>query len=91
MSFAKKPDPAARRALPNLRGAAPSRMPLSLVLRTVLFGLVAIGGALWALHRHYTHTPPPLRVPVPAEAPTYDADAGEIPVPDFGAPEDPPR
>jgi hypothetical protein len=52
-------------------------------LRTVLFGILAIAGAAWALMRHYTHTLPPLRVPfVPASAPTYDADAGEMPVPD---------
>jgi hypothetical protein len=49
----------------------------------VLFGLLAIAGAAWGLIRHYTHTLPPLRVPViPAPAPTYDADAGEMPVPD---------
>jgi hypothetical protein len=45
-------------------------------------------GAFWALVRHYTHTLPPLRVPVvPATAPTYDADAGETPVPDTLAPD----
>jgi len=54
-------------------------------LRTVLLGFLAIAGAWWALVRHYTHALPPLRVPVPAATPTYDADAGEIPVPDtFG-------
>ena len=52
-------------------------------MRTALFGLVAIAGAAWALVQHYTHEPPPLRVPVgPRTAPTYDADAGEIPVPE---------
>jgi hypothetical protein len=46
--------------------------------------MVAIGGAAWALVRHYTHELPPLRVPVgAAPAPTYDADAGEMPVPEF--------
>jgi hypothetical protein len=60
-----------------------SRPPATLVLRTALLGLVAIAGAAWALVRHYTHTLPPLRVPVvPAAVPTYDADAGEVPVPE---------
>jgi hypothetical protein len=50
--------------------------------------VLAIAGAAWALARHYTHTLPPLRVPfVPAAAPTYDADAGETPVPDTLAPD----
>jgi len=49
----------------------------------VLLGLFAIAGAAWALVRHYTHTLPPLRVPVaPVAAPTYDVDAGEVPVPE---------
>ncbi len=57
-----------------------------MILRTALFGLVAIGGAAGGLARHFTHVPPPLRVPVAGRpAPTYDADAGEIPVPDFFA------
>ena len=80
MSFAKKPE---RPRVPALRGAQPSRVPYGLLLRTVVIGLIAIGGAAWALVRHYTHTPPPLRVPVPAAAPTYDPDAGEMPVPDW--------
>ena len=81
MSFAKKPD---RPRLPALRGAQPSRLPYGLLLRTALIGLIAIGGAVWGLVRHYTHTLPPLQVPVaPAPAPTYDADAGEVPVPDW--------
>jgi hypothetical protein len=87
MSFAKKPERAVRR--PVLEG---SSVPSSLLLRTVLVGLLAIGGATWALVRHYTHTPPPMLVPVPsvpAEAPTYDPDAGEFPVPDFGNPSGP--
>jgi hypothetical protein len=79
MSFAKKPD---RPRLPALRGAQPSRVPFGLLARTLLFGLLAIAGAIWGLVRYYTHTPPPLRVPV-APAPTYDADAGETPVPDW--------
>jgi hypothetical protein len=86
MSFAKKPEKPVRRAV--LEGAS---VPYALLVRTVLIGVLAIGGATWALVRHYTHTPPPMRVPVPAvpaEAPTYDPDAGEYPVPDFTGPDD---
>jgi len=69
------------------KGAAsrlrPEPVPRGLLVRALLFGLLAILGAAWALHRHYTVTPPPMLVPVtPRAAPAYDADAGEIPVPD---------
>jgi hypothetical protein len=44
---------------------------------------MAIAGAAGALVRHCTHEFPPMRVlVVPRSAPTYDADAGELPVPD---------
>ncbi len=79
MSFAKKPAPAPRRLV--FRAA---RVPTATFVRTAVFGLVAIAGAAGALVRHYTHELPPLRVPVtPRTAPTYDADAGEMPVPDL--------
>jgi hypothetical protein len=56
----------------------------SAVLRIALLALLAIAGAAWALARHYTNALPPMRVPVqPRAAPTYDPDAGEMPVPDF--------
>jgi hypothetical protein len=42
---------------------------------------MAIAGAAWALTRHYTHELPPLGGP--RTAPTYDADAGEMPVPEI--------
>jgi hypothetical protein len=76
--FARKPD--SHRAASRLRPEAAS---LTLVVRTFLFGVLAIAGAAWALVRHHGLTPPPMLVPVPPRtAPTYDADAGEIPVPD---------
>ena len=54
-----------------------------LFVRTLFFAGVAIVGAAWALHRHYTHVPAPMLVPAaPRPAPTYDADAGEMPVPE---------
>jgi hypothetical protein len=83
MSFIKKPERPAKK--PTFRGA-PGHS--GLLLRTLLVGLLAIFGAAWALVRHYTQTLPPMRVPVaPREAPTFDADAGEFPVPDIAAPD----
>lgn len=68
------------------RRTRPMRFPSGLLVRSLVFGLVAIGGAYWALDRHYTHPLPPMRVPrVARPVPTYDADAGELPVPDWGA------
>jgi hypothetical protein len=55
-----------------------------LLVRAFAFGVMAILGAAWALVRHYSLTPPPMIVPVPPRAaPTYDADSGEIPVPEW--------
>lgn len=56
------------------------------MVRLVAFALLAAIAAAWALVRHYTTPVAPLRVPVPgtpASAPTYDADAGEVPVPEL--------
>jgi hypothetical protein len=84
MSFTKKPE---RKPVkkPAFRSAPVASGTL---LRTLLVGLLAIAGAAWALARHYTHTLPPMRVPVaPREAPTFDIDAGEIPVPEWAEPD----
>ena len=78
MTFSRKSE----RPTPRRRAVAAGSQ-LALVLRTILFGLVAIAGAAGALARHCTLQPEPLRVPVARAAPTYDADAGEFPVPDF--------
>ena len=80
--FARKPaHPAHRAAAGRLR---PESVPRGLLVRTFVFGVAAILGAAWALLRHYSLTPPPMIVPVPPRtAPTYDADAGEIPVPEW--------
>jgi hypothetical protein len=86
LSFAKKPS---RPAAKTLLRAPQARF--GWMLRLILFALVAIAGAAWALVRHYTHPLAPLRVPVvPSAAPIYDADAGEIPVPET-IPEEPRR
>jgi hypothetical protein len=83
MGFARKPERRPKVVLHSSRAGA------GLFARTVLVGLLAIAGAAWALARHCSYTPPPLRVPLtpPREAPTYDADGGELPVPDWAAPE----
>jgi len=81
VSFVQKPQRARRL---NSKG----NLPWALLLRTALWGLVAIAGATWALVRHATHELPPMRVLVPRESPTYDPDAGELPTPDLLAPEE---
>lgn len=60
-----------------------SPVTASELARTILFGVLVAIAAAWGLARHCTRPIEPLRVPVaPAPAPTYDADAGEMPVPD---------
>ncbi len=80
MSFARKPS---RFEEPQSRVPLPRRPPGALV-RLVLFAALAVIAAVWALWEHYTRVLPPTRVPVshPSAAPTYDADAGEVPVPE---------
>jgi hypothetical protein len=77
----------------NRRRFAPGRATFVLppflaspIVRLVAFALVAAIAAAWILVAHCTSTPAPMRVPVaptPASAPTFDADAGEIPVPEL--------
>ena len=60
------------------------RLPLGTVVRVVLLAALGALGAAWGLAHHYTSDLPPMRVPVqPSSAPTYDADGGELPVPDL--------
>jgi hypothetical protein len=57
------------------------RLPLG-TLRSLALAVLAIAGATWALVRHRTFVPQPMEVPVaPRPAPTFDADAGELPAP----------
>jgi hypothetical protein len=78
VSFAKSVRP------PRPKRFGLSRVPLAALVRLLVFALLAIAGAGWALVYHYSHALPPMRVavPTPPSAPTYDADAGEIPVPE---------
>jgi hypothetical protein len=54
------------------------------MVRLLVFALAALVGAVYGLVRHYTMPPPPTPQPIIAPpAPTYDADAGEFPVPEI--------
>jgi hypothetical protein len=80
VTFAKK----SRRFDPSRTRFVLPPLVASPMLRLFAFGLIALVGAVYALVRHYTIDLPPMRVPVtPPPAATYDADAGEIPVPDI--------
>ena len=55
------------------------------LMRVVLLAVMGILAAAWALASHTSREMPPLRRPIaPAPASTYDADAGEMPVPEIG-------
>jgi hypothetical protein len=52
-------------------------------VRVVVLAVFVVFAAAWAVAEHYGQAPPPLLRTLPPPAPTYDADAGEMPVPDF--------
>jgi hypothetical protein len=53
------------------------------MVRLVAFALAALVAAVYGVVRHYTAPTLPMFFPaLPAPAPTYDADAGEWPVPE---------
>jgi hypothetical protein len=81
--FSKKPS----RWPLSARARAPFARPPLPILRLVLLCLLAIAGAAWALVRHLTYEPPPMRVPIPGSAPAFDADAGELPAPSLLEPD----
>jgi hypothetical protein len=83
VSFTKEPR---RRPEPPARRFVLPRFFASPFATLAALALAAVVVAAWGLVRHYTTVLPPMHVPVhtpPAPAPTYDADAGEMPVPDF--------
>jgi len=81
VSFTRQPS---RFAAPRSRFSLVRGAPGALV-RLLLFAALAALAAGWALWDHCTRVLPPMRVPVahPSAAPTYDPDAGEIPVPEI--------
>jgi hypothetical protein len=63
------------------------------VVRYLVYALLAVAAAIYGILSHFSGAPPPPmhRPATPPPAPTFDADAGEIPVPetfdvDGGAP-----
>jgi hypothetical protein len=57
-------------------------------VRYFAYALVALAAAAYGIVRHYTVTLPPMhRYVAPPPVPTYDADAGELPVPEFVGPD----
>jgi hypothetical protein len=53
------------------------------MMRLLFFALAGLVAAVYGVVRHYTTSPAPMLVPVPpSTVPTYDADAGEWPVPE---------
>jgi hypothetical protein len=81
VSFAKNDR---RRFEPGRARFVLPRFGTSPMVRLVVFALAALLAAVYGLVRHYTVPMPPMLVPVPpAPAPTYDADAGEMPVPEM--------
>jgi hypothetical protein len=67
------------------------KLPPAAVVRFFVLALVGVVAAVWAIVHHCTTSLPPMRVPVvpslvrgaPSAAPTYDADAGELPAPEI--------
>lgn len=60
------------------------KLPPATVVRFFVLALVGVAAAVWGIVHHYTTQLPPMRVPpAPSAAPTYDADAGELPAPEL--------
>jgi hypothetical protein len=54
-----------------------------MLLRIALLGVSAVIGSIWGLVHFYTHTPPPMVVPVPSASSEWPADAGLVPAPEI--------
>jgi hypothetical protein len=60
------------------------RWPPVQIVRVVLLAALGAIAAGWAIAYHYSVRLPPMLKPVPAApSATYDADAGEMPVPEI--------
>jgi len=66
----------------------PAASHAGLLARTALLAVLAIGGAAWALVRHYTYTPPPLRVPRVTRTSRDSEDPGTLQAPELLGTED---
>ena len=78
-----------RRPFESPRSRFPAaRVPVSLFVRSIALGALVAIAAAWALARHYSQELPPMLVPsAPTAAPSWDIEAGEIPVPDMIEPD----
>jgi hypothetical protein len=73
----------------GFRGRDPIRsLASTAVIRTMLLALLAIGGATWALARHYAYRPPPLRVPRSEPTSKATDDDGTLQAPELLRAED---
>ncbi len=63
---------------------AVGKRSLSTVVQIIVLAALVVVAAAWALADHFAEgrARPPMLVPSPRGAATYDADAGEIPVPE---------
>lgn len=60
------------------------KLPPAAVVRFFVLALVGVAAAVWGIVHYYTRRLPPMLVPAtPSAAPTYDVDAGELPVPEI--------
>ena len=81
MSFTKNER---RRFDPHRQRFVLPRWPPVQIVRVVVLALLGAIAAGWAIAYHYSVQLPPMLRPVqPSPSATYDADAGEIPVPEI--------
>ncbi len=86
-SGAEGPPVSRRRAFQGAGSSVPARGLVSALVRAIaLAGVVSVAAA-WAVVRHYAERHAPMLVPTPKSAPTYDMDAGEVPVPEWLEPD----
>jgi hypothetical protein len=63
------------------------RVSTSAVARSIALAVFVIFAAGWAVARHFMIEPAPMLRPAPTSAPTYDIEAGELPVPETFEPD----
>jgi hypothetical protein len=86
VTFSKKKRPPSSSSI-AARGSARFVLPPLLsspVARYVVYAALALVFAAYGLVRHYTNAMPPMhRAVAPPPAPTFDEEAGEVPVPEL--------